>query len=74
MVRLARLSWTDHGPISLPCDRTDWGDDREPDERRRKRLRRLRTPGPLRRRNSPIDRSPAANAPSGDDHECAAGR
>jgi hypothetical protein len=63
MVRIARLSWTDDGPIPAPRDDRDWLGEDEPDDVERP-SKQMRSPRRKRCRASPIDRRPAANSPS----------
>jgi hypothetical protein len=64
MVRTAKLSWSDFGPLNIGPDRTGWldvDDPHEPPSPRPARHRRVR-----RRKTSPIDRTAAVNPPPED--------
>jgi hypothetical protein len=69
MVRIAKLSWSDFGPLNVNLDRNRWIDldaPNDPPKSRPARHRRIR-----RRKTSPIDRTAAVNPPP-DDSERAA--
>lgn len=63
MVRIARLSWTDEGPLSPRWDRSDWLDDEEGEDTERA-SHRVGRPRRRRPRTSPVDRRRSGNAPA----------